>query len=86
MLADKGYGTDSIVRFIRRELKAKAAIPPKCNRPIQRRYGKRLYRQRIIIERAFGKLEQWRRTATRYDRCDATFKASFILAAIQIWA
>jgi transposase len=86
VLADKGYDADTILRFIRRSLKAKAVIPPKRNRLVQRRFGKRLYRQRNIIERAFNKLKQWRRIATRYDRCDATFAASIILAAIHIWA
>lgn len=86
VLADKGYDSDAIVRFIRRKMSAKAVIPPKRNRKVQRRYGKRLYKQRNIIERAFNKLKQWRRIATRYDRCDATFTASIILAAIQIWA
>lgn len=86
VLADKGYDADTILRFIRLSLKAKAVIPPKRNRLVQRRFGKRLYKQRNIIERAFNKLKQWRRIATRYDRCDVTFAASIILAAIQIWA
>jgi transposase len=86
VFADKGYDSDAIVGFIRRKLGAKAVIPPKRNRIVQRRYGKQLYRQRNIIERAFNRLKQWRRVATRYDRCDATFAATLILAAIQIWA
>jgi transposase len=86
VLADKGYDSDVIVGFIRRTLRAKAVIPPRRNRKVQRRYGKQLYRQRNIIERAFNQLKQWRRVATRYDRCDATFAATLILAAIQIWA
>lgn len=86
VLADKGYDSDAIVRFIRRKMKAKAVIPPKRNRKVKRKYGKKLYKQRNIIERAFNKLKHWRRIATRYDRCDATFTASIILAAIQIWA
>lgn len=86
VLADKGYDSDAIVRFIRRKMRAKAVIPPKKNRKVQRRYGKKRYKQRNIIERAFNKLKHWRRIATRYDRCNTTFAASIILAAIQIWA
>jgi transposase len=85
VLADKGYDADTLVDFIRGRMRAKAVIPPRRNRKIQRRYGKQLYKSRNIIERAFGKLKQWRRVATRYDRCDATFAATSILAAIQIW-
>lgn len=86
VLADKGYDTDAIVRFVRRRMKAKAVIPPKKNRRVQRRYGKRLYKERNLIERAFNKLKHWRRISTRYDRCDATFLASILLASIVIWA
>lgn len=85
VFADKGYDANTIVRFIRRRLRAKAVIPPRRNRKVQRRYGKRLYKKRNIIERAFNKLKQWRRVATRYDRCDVTFAATIILATIQIW-
>jgi transposase len=33
----------------------------------------------------FGKLNDWRRIATRYDRCADVFMASTTLAAIVIW-
>ena len=86
VLADKGYDTDAIVRFIKRGMKAKAVIPPKRNRKVQRRYDKHLYKGRNFIERTFNKLKHWRRISTRYDRCDAMFIASISLACIAIWA
>lgn len=86
VLADKGYDTDAIVCFIKRCMKAKVVIPPKCNRKIKRRYDKQLYRERNLIERAFNKLKHWRRISTRYDRCDALFISSIALASIAIWA
>lgn len=86
VLADKGYDTDAIVRFVRRCMKAKAVIPPRKNRTIQRRYNKKIYKERNLIERAFNKLKHWRRIATRYDRVDAHFLACIALAAISIWA
>jgi transposase len=86
VLADKGYDTDGIVRFVRRCMKAKAVIPPKCNRIKQRRYDKQAYKGRNLIERAFNKLKHWRRIATRYDRIDTHFMAAIAIAAIAIWA
>jgi transposase len=86
VLADKGYDTDEIVRFIKRTLKAKAVIPPKRNRKVQRHYDKQLYKARNSIERAFNHLKHWRRIATRYDRCDAMFISSISLACLAIWA
>ncbi len=32
-------------------------------------YDRTLYRQRHRIENAFGRLKDWHRIATRYDRC-----------------
>ncbi len=86
VLADKGYDTDAIVRFVTRNMKAKAVIPPKSNRKVQRRYDKQIYKARNLIERAFNKLKHWRRIATRYDRCDAMFISSIFLASVAIWA
>ena len=85
VLADKGYDSDVIVHFVRRHMKAKAVIASKRNRRVKRRHGKRFYKRRNLIERAFNKLKQWRRIATRYDRCDTPFAASIILAIIHIW-
>jgi transposase len=86
VLADKGYDSDTILQYVEQGLKAKAVIPPKRNRILQRAYDKDLYKMRNLIERAFNRLKHWRRIATRYDRCDAMFTASIILASIAIWA
>jgi transposase len=49
-------------------------------------YDKALYRQRHRIEIAFGRLKDWRRIATRYDRCPTTFFGAITLAAtVTFW-
>ncbi len=46
-------------------------------------YDKTLYRKRHKIENMFAKLKDWRRIATRYDRCaDTSFSASCIAASV----
>jgi transposase len=46
-----------------------------------------LYRQRHRIETMFACLNDWRRIATRDDRCAHTFLAAITLAAtIPFWA
>jgi len=40
-----------------------------------------LYRQRHRIEISFGRLKDWRRIATRYDRCATIFLGAITLAA-----
>ena len=45
-----------------------------------------LYRQRHKIENMFGRLKDWRRVNTRYDRCaHAYFSAICIAAAVLFW-
>jgi transposase len=80
LLGDKGYDSD----WFREALIAKGitpCIPPKSNRKVQHQYDKSLYRQRHKIENAFGRIKDWRRVATRYDRCAHTFMSAISIAA-----
>jgi hypothetical protein len=45
------------------------------------KYDKRRYKRRNRIEIMFGRLKDWRRVATRYDRCPETFFSAIMLAA-----
>ena len=40
------------------------------------------YRRRNVVERAFGRLKQWRAVATRYDKHARNYRAGIVLAAI----
>ncbi len=44
------------------------------------RYDKRRYKRRNRIEIMFGRLKDWRRVATRYDRCPKVFLSAIALA------
>jgi transposase len=61
-----------------------ACIPPKKSRTQLISYDKALYRQRHHIEDMFGRLKDWRRIATRYDRCTTIFFSAIVLAAAVI--
>ena len=84
VLADKGYESNRILGFIRSG-GAAAVIPPKRNRKEPWEYGRELYRQRNLIERAFNKLKHWRRTATRCDRRSIYFLSALYLVSAVIW-
>ncbi|WP_146612710.1 transposase, partial [Falsochrobactrum ovis] len=45
----------------------------------------RRYKRRNRIEIMFGRLKDWRRVATRYDRCPMTFFSAIALAATVIF-
>lgn len=44
-------------------------IPSSRSRKVPYPYDKALYKQRHTVENLFAKLKDWRRIATRYDRC-----------------
>ena len=84
MLADRGYDA----MWFREDLKAKGiepCIPSKKNRKVQIPYDKDLYKQRHKVENLFGKLKDWRRISTRYDRCAHTFLSAIQIAATVIF-
>jgi len=45
------------------------------------KYDKRRYKHHNRIEIIFGRLKNWRRAATRYDRCPTVFFSALTLAA-----
>ena len=85
MIADRGYDAD----WLRDALKDKGiypCIPGRKSRDKAVRYDKRRYRRRNRIEIMFGRLEDWRRIATRSDRCAKAFLSAVALAAtVMFW-
>lgn len=67
VIADKGYDADALVQAIR-ATGARAVIPPRSNRVRKRRYSRKEYRTRNLVERFFNRIKHFRRVATRYDK------------------
>ena len=84
LIADKGYDSDEF-RSALRAKRIAACIPPKRNRRLPIPFNKVLYRQRHKIENMFGRLKDWRRISTRYDRCAHTFFSAICIAATVIF-
>ncbi len=81
LLTDRGYDTD----WFRNALSSKGItprIPGRHSRKAPVAYDKELCKQRHKIEIMFGRLTDWRRIATRYDRCVHTFFSAICIAAI----
>ena len=84
LLGDRGYDAD----WFRETLQDKgirACIPGRQQRKKAVRYDKRRYKRRNRIEIMFGRLKDWRRVATRYDRCPKVFLSAIALAALVIY-
>ena len=80
LIGYRGYDSD----WFRKALSSKGiapCIPPTRNRKVPIPYDKTLYRQRHRVENMFAKLKDWRRIATRYDRCAHTFFSAICIAA-----
>ena len=84
VLADKAYDADALLHCIE-AVNAKAVIPPKSNRKVQRSFDRSQYRNRNVIERFFAQLKQFRRVATRYDKLASRFESFVIIAASALW-
>jgi len=84
LLGDRGYDTD----WFRDALKDKgirACIPGGKQRTTKVKYDKRRYKRRNRIEIMFGRLKDWKRVATRYDRCPKLFLSAIALAATVVY-
>ena len=85
LIADRGY--DSLA--FRTALQTRGTtpcIPSTKSRKVPIPHDAELYKQRHRIEIMFGRLKDWRRVATRYDRCAHTFFAAITLAAtVTFW-
>ena len=85
LLGDKGYDAD----WFREALKDKGikpCIPGRKSRGKPVKHDKRRYKRRNRIEIMFGRLKDWRRVATRYDRCPKVFLSAIALAAtVMFW-
>jgi len=83
LLGDRGYDAD----WCRDALQAwgiQPCIPGRRSRNEGVRYDKRRYRRHSRIEIVFGRLKDWRRVATRYDRRPTVFFSAIALAATVI--
>ena len=84
VIADKGYDSSAFIACIQ-VTGAQAVIPPRKTRREQRTYDRHAYRERHIIECFFGRLKQFRRIATRYEKLARNFLSMLNLAAAYIW-
>ena len=85
LIGDKGYDSNKI-RNLLAEQDIAPCIPSRRNRNKPIPYCKRLYRMRHKVENLFARLKDWRRIATRYDRCSHVFLSAVLLAAtVTFW-
>lgn len=83
VMADKGYDSDANRRSIHGR-GAESCIPPRKNRTEPIEYDRHLYKERSVVELFFGRIKEYRRVATRYDKKAANFLGFVWVASIAI--
>lgn len=84
MVADRAYSSRTVRRYLRRR-GIRCVIPRLSTEPPARAFDRALYRERNKVERAVGRLKQWRRLATRFEKLARRYAAMLTLALIRLW-
>ena len=85
LLGDKGSDSDRFRQALA-EREIAPCISPRKNRKVQYHYDKTLYRKRHKIKNVFRRIKDWRRVATRCDRCPHSFMSAICIAAtLRYW-
>lgn len=85
VIADRGYDSIVLMRFVAERGGAAHIIPTQRRVRVQRSVPAGLYRQRNLVERFFCALKQFRRIATRFEKHSRNFLAAVALASARIW-
>jgi len=95
VIADKAYSHPSTRQALRRK-GIRVVIPQRRDQITHRiargtrggrppAFNAQDYRGRNVVERAFGRMKQWRGIATRYDKHARNYRAGIVLAAIVLF-
>ncbi len=81
LLADKAYDANHWRDHLRAR-RIQPVIPNKSNKTRPHRFNKAIYKGRNVIERMYGRLKDFRRIATRYDKKVNNFLAVLCFVAL----
>lgn len=84
VIADKAYDAKRL-RSALAERGSRAVIPFRSTAKAPQPLDRKLYAQRNLIERAFNRLKDYRRIATRFDKLARNFAAAVAMTAIRLW-
>jgi transposase len=83
-LMDKAYDADKLIEQLIGQ-GIIPVIPPKANRKEAREYDKHLYKERHLIECFIGKIKQFRRIFSRFDKWAKNYLNFWRFGAALIW-
>ena len=83
-LMDKAYDADSPIEQLKHQ-NIVPVIPPKVNRKEAREYDRHICKERHLVECFIGKLEQFRRVFSRFEKWAKNYMNFIRFAAALIW-
>ena len=84
MIGDKGYDSKEL-RNAAIDAGMTPVIPSREGAVTPADYDVELYKERNFIERAFCRIKDYRRIATRYDKLKRNFDAAVALVSVRMW-
>jgi transposase len=84
VLADKAYDANALLACIAKK-QAKAVIPPRETRKLQRPFDRHQHRNRNVVEPFLARIKQFRRVAPRYDKLASRYASFVALTASLLW-
>ena len=84
VIADKGYDAEAFVLKLK-ERNCKVVIPSRINHKVRRKIDEHLYKERHLIENQIGKLKQFRRVFSRFDKLAKNYLSFIYFASTVVW-
>ena len=84
VIADKGYDAEAFVLKLK-ERHCTVVIPSRRNHKVQREIDEHLYQERHLIENQIGKLKQFRRVFSRFDKLAKNYLSFIYFASTVVW-
>ena len=84
VIADKAYAAAWLLDALRHK-GIVPVIPNRVDQPENPDFDRATYKRRNLVERLVGKLKQFRRVATRYDKLDLHYLAFVQIASVIVW-
>jgi len=85
IVGDKGYTSSKFRQYLRRR-GIRVTIARRSNEKRRGPFNKDIYRQRNKVERLIGRIKEFRRIATRYEKRAQNYVAMLTIAAIFLWS
>jgi transposase len=84
VIADKGYDAEAFVLHLKGR-DSVAVIPSRATNKVQREIDTHLYKERHLVENQIGKLKQFRRVFSRFDKLAKNYLSFIYFASTVIW-